>query len=157
MAWLTDLFRNKTKRRRQTLVTFSDDSFPFPTDLASAVPPGRLYTRAERQRQLVDLINALTVLIPEVERLSDFANKAENYREARSVAKRLLKEGFTQDDLSALSRSIPDLFSRHKDWVPPLEPTAGGGRKEADWFVRLDGKLQPVLEAAFLLRTLGRS
>ena len=153
MKWLTGLFRRKKKHLQRIVLAFKDDHPE--AGLAPAITSERFYTRAERQRQLVDLINALTELIPEVERLIDFADNAEAYREARSIAKRLLREGFTQDDLSALSRAVPDLFSRHKDWIPPLESTGGGGWKEADWFVQLDGKLQPVLKAAFLLRTVG--
>jgi hypothetical protein len=149
--------RHEVATRKRTVFTFNDDRSLSGENPASTVPSGRPYTRAERERQLVDLINALTELIPEVEIHRDFADKAESYSEARSVAKRFLTEGFTQDDLSALSCAIPDVFSRYKDWVPPWEPVEGGGWKEAAWFVRLDGKLQHVLEAAILLRTVGHS
>jgi len=67
----------------------------------------------------------------------------------------LLGGAFDQEELSKLSRSIPDAFSRHKDWVPPVEPVGDGRWQEPDWFLRFESKLQPVLDIAEKLRQIG--
>ncbi|MGR3087036.1 hypothetical protein ABMY21_20890 [Vibrio vulnificus] len=57
-------------------------------------------------------------------------------------------------DVHAVS-VIPDLFNRHKDWVPPLEVGSDGKLSEPQWFLALENYLQPVLKSARELKELG--
>jgi hypothetical protein len=112
-------------------------------------------TPAERRQQLRVLAAALDELILVVIALPEFAPRTSDYQAARDRAIELDKTGFSQDDLSSLARSVPDLFSRYKDWVPPLIKGEDSRWCEPEWFVQLERKLQPALKAAELLRTLG--
>jgi PAS domain-containing protein len=113
------------------------------------------YTREERIEQLHALERALVELIPVVEATPEAASFTGRYIDALESTKALLGRPFDQEDLSTLSRSIPDVFPRHKDWMPPLQRTEDGHWQEAEWFKRLDGKLLPVLDVAAKLRVIG--
>ena len=72
------------------------------------------------------------------------------------AAKQLLADGFNQEELSALSRSVPRLFWLHKEWIPPLEPAkTGSGFTEPAWFQRLEPLESNVSAAAEKLRVIG--
>ena len=105
--------------------------------------------------QLANLASALREVIPILASLPPVAHRYVEYRAALRECECLLQTGFTQEQLSALSDSVPDLFFRHKEWTPPLEQTPDGRWLEASWFARLDAKLQPVLRAAETLRQVG--
>lgn len=112
------------------------------------------YTKEDRIHQLNELEKALNDLIP-IAAKSSIA-KLREYEQAISEVKRLLKDGFTQKDLSLLSRSVPDVFDRHRDWESQyLEQKTDGTWYEPDWFIELEKVLQPTLEAAGVLRQLG--
>lgn len=113
------------------------------------------YTVAERTQQLHALVFALDELIPVLRALPEFSDRVAEYQAARERAVELTQVGFDQGDLSSLSRAVPDLFYRHKDWAPPLVELADGRWSEPKWFIELERKLQPVLEAAQKLQTLG--
>lgn len=113
------------------------------------------YTIADRQVQLDRLAAALQELVPVLAALPEFAAAVPIYEAAQQQAEHLRREGFTQDQLTALARSVPDLFYRHKDWSPPAEPTAAGGWQEPAWFTRLEARLQPALAAAAILESVG--
>ena len=113
------------------------------------------FTAEDRKAQLAALASALRELIPVIASLSPVAHRDVEYRSALEQCQHLLQVGFTQEQLSALSRSVPDLFFRHKEWGPPLEQAPDGRWLEASWFANLDSKLQPVLRAAEALRYVG--
>lgn len=113
------------------------------------------YTTADRKVQLEDLSAALRALIPVVASLPEFRFRAADYEVALQTCEALLRDGFTQQQLSALGRSVPDVFFRHKEWCPPAEQTADGAWREPAWFTQLEARLQPVLKAAEALYCLG--
>jgi hypothetical protein len=113
------------------------------------------YSGAERTRHLADLVGSIEALLPELERSGKYPAKQLEYERACVLAKQLLSSGFTQEDLSALSRSVPRLFWLHKEWTPPLESTVSGGRfVEPEWFQRLE-PLEAKVSAAERLRVVG--
>jgi hypothetical protein len=114
------------------------------------------YSQVERATHLKELVGALEALLPELERSGKYPAKQLDYKRACERAKELLLEGFTQEDLSALSRSVPRLFWLHKEWMPPLESIkAGGGFGEPEWFRSLEPLEAKVSEAAEKLRVVG--
>jgi hypothetical protein len=84
-----------------------------------------------------------------------FVEQASSYHLYLTEVSRLIEQGFEEEELSVLSRAIPDMFGRHKDWIPPLEQTASGRWIEPEWFTELESYLQPMLAQAFLLSTIG--
>ncbi|GLQ50422.1 hypothetical protein GCM10010872_18710 [Dyella flava] len=116
---------------------------------------GYRYTPSDRIEQLRALERSLTELIPVAEAAPATINLAPQYRDALEKARVLIGGSFNQEDLSNLSRSIPDAFHRHKDWMPPLELSAEVHWQQPDWFKHLDAKLLPVLDIAVKLREIG--
>lgn len=112
------------------------------------------YTNADRLSQLKKLESALPELIRVASSTPAMAY-VEDYRLALAKAVDLQKKGFTQNELSALARSIPDVFNRHKDWIPPMQQIETGEWVEHQWWTFLDEKLQPVLSLARTLQMLG--
>lgn len=113
------------------------------------------YSVAEREAQLKDLIAALPPLIEHVHASQKFAALAPQYEAALALARSLLANGFTQEQLSQLGRSVPDAFHRHKEWEPPLVQQSDGSWAEANWFAQLESVLQPALRAAGFLCIVG--
>lgn len=113
------------------------------------------YTANDRIEQLRALEQSLVDLIPLVEATPAKANLAPQYQCALEKVRALMDGVFEQEDLSQLSRAIPDAFPRHKDWIPPLELSEDGHWQEPEWFKRLDSKLAPVLNIAAKLRVVG--
>jgi hypothetical protein len=113
------------------------------------------FTTDDRRVQLSNLAVALRNLIPLVAALSSESKRATDYASALQRCEELLEKGFTQTEISALARSVPDLYARHKEWVPPLEQTPAGRWQEPAWFVDLEARLQPALQAAEVLRQVG--
>ncbi|MFM2479589.1 hypothetical protein [Celerinatantimonas sp. MCCC 1A17872] len=110
------------------------------------------YTKEDRIKQLKILIPALENLIAYLKENKLFLEQVGSYESALEQARRLLMEGFTQQELSALGRSVSDLFFRHKEWVPPFEQE---NLEPAKWFVELEKYLQPALSAAGILSIIG--
>jgi hypothetical protein len=113
------------------------------------------YTAEDREAQLRELVAVLPPLIEHVRGKSQFASVAPKYQEAFDVARALLSSGFTQEKLSALGRSIPDIFDRHKEWIPPSVEQEGGLWVEEQWFTDLEAVLRPALRAAGILCIVG--
>lgn len=113
------------------------------------------YTVEDRRQQLHQLVDRLLRLIPLLEPYSELSDKQSVYRSAQNRALELLEHGFSQEELTALGRSIPDLFYRHREWEPPAEQMPDGSWKNADWFSRIEERLQPVLKAAEQLASIG--
>ena len=88
------------------------------------------HTEEDRLIQLQKLVTTLECLISYLKQKQLFLNKIDSYESALQEAKNLLENGFNQQQLSTLGRSVPDLFSRHKEWIPPLE-NEGDFSKEA--------------------------
>lgn len=113
------------------------------------------YSTKDRQAQLERLAAALRSLIAVLPSIQEFSSRVGDYESALQRCEALLLKDFTQEQVSELSRSVPDLYFRHKEWVPPLERTPAGEWREPDWFVGLEERLQAVLKAAELLRIVG--
>lgn len=114
-----------------------------------------LYTRAERIRQLRQLAGALDALIPLLEMAPKPPEQLVAYHAARERAYELTGREFRQEEITALGRSVPDLFYRYREWEPPAEQMPDGSWKEADWFAEIEARLQPVLKAAEALASIG--
>ena len=113
------------------------------------------YTVRDREAQLRELIAALAPLIEHVRVKPQFALVAPKYEAALDVARALFSSGFTQEQLSTLGRSVPDIFDRHKEWIPPSVERKGGSWVEEKWFAELEAVLQPALRAAGILCIVG--
>lgn len=113
-----------------------------------------LYTESERRQHLMDFVNATESLLVELEQNDQFTDAIPAYRDVMDQAKQFLEIGFTQDDLSKLSRDVPKLFWLHRDWIPPIEKS-GDRFKEPDWFSKLEPFERQVTDAAFQLRVTG--
>ena len=112
------------------------------------------YCIDERRQQLAELVAALPDLINVTRSTPQVTHFTSEYEAALEQATALLAFGFNQEQLSALSRSIPDAFPRHKDWIP-LEMAPDGKWQQPAWIVSVESKLQPVLRFAEVLRMLG--
>jgi len=113
------------------------------------------YTVKDRQQQLHQLVDGLLGLIPLLEQYPELSDKLTTYRSGKNRALELLEHGFSQDELTALGRSIPDLFYRHREWEPPAEQLPDGAWHDAHWFTEIEERLQPVLKAAEQLASIG--
>jgi hypothetical protein len=115
------------------------------------------YSELERRQHLQNLVDALAVFIPALEKSKHYADRVIAFQQALVETKRLLAESFVQEDLSNLSRNVPKLFWLHKDWQPPLESfTPESGRiVEPEWFKQLEPLELSVSEAAEKLRVVG--
>ncbi len=113
------------------------------------------YTEQDRTEQLGNLVPALEALISHMRNEKLFIDQIPQYELALEEAKRFLASGFTQNELSALDRAVPDLFYRHKEWYPPLEDESNVYSKPAKWFEDLEEYLQPAREAAGVLSIIG--
>ncbi|AUW04775.1 TPA: hypothetical protein P0E37_005050 [Vibrio campbellii] len=113
------------------------------------------YTNNDRLMQLNDLKGRLTLLIAHLQLNHNDAKIISIYECALFDVDELICNGFNQNQLSNVSDSIPDLFNRHKDWVPPLEAGSDGKLSEPQWFLALENYLQPVLKSARKLKELG--
>jgi hypothetical protein len=116
----------------------------------------RLVNDSERVRQLKALAAALEAFLPTLEATSALAGSVSAYEQCLAETNRLLAGGFTQDDLSALSRAVPRLFWLHKEWTPHLEQGDNGGFSEPAWFKAADALHEAVQNAAEELRVVGR-
>lgn len=112
------------------------------------------YSQDDRRKQLEELLESFDNLCRHLKDTDLFPEMLNVYVSRKLDVASLLKTSFSQSELSKLSRNIPDIYNRHKDWLPPLEQSHGKLR-EPDWFVELEACLQPVLKNAQLLRELG--
>lgn len=115
------------------------------------------FTSTERQQQLRTLAAALERLLAELELSGHYQEQLSAYHASFAEARRLLENGFNQEDLSSLSRNVPRLFWLHKDWLPPLEKSKNkdGAFSEPAWFQRLAPVEEQVSAAAEKLRIIG--
>ena len=115
-----------------------------------------LYTDAERVKQLRALEQALSAFIPVIAETEELRSSESAYRACMEEISRLLSCGFSQEDLSRLSRAVPRLFWLHKEWTPPLDRKSEGNYKEARWFADADRLHERVVQLASELRVMGR-
>ncbi len=111
------------------------------------------YTHKDRIEQLRELELTLLALIPVARKLR--IAQATQYEWALERTRWLASNGFTQNDLTELGTQVPDVYQRHKEWLPPLEQRLDGSWQEPLWFQELEQKLQPTLRAAGFLPMLG--
>lgn len=119
-------------------------------------PKAYFYTTSDRVKQIKTLASSLEALIQEIRLIDKFPSQLEAYQQAFRRCHELLQEGFDQQQFSELNSMVPDLFNRHKEWLPPLEEDLSGNFREPDWFFRVEEKLKPVLDAAWELRVIGK-
>ena len=113
------------------------------------------YTKDDRIIQLNALKTALSNFIAYLENSERFKDRISVYKASLEVTINLLENGFEQKQLSELGRNTPDLFHRHKEWIPPLEENDKGKLVEPEWFQELETYLQPVLKTASVLSIIG--
>lgn len=114
------------------------------------------FSEKERALHLQDLINAIETFLPELRQSGQYLETLVEYQRSCAEAKQLLLQGFVQEDLSNLSRSVPQLFWLHKEWSPPSEWLAlAGESRDAHWFTRLESLEAVVTAAAEKLRVVG--
>lgn len=113
------------------------------------------YGVAAKKKHLQEFSRSLEAFLSHVEAVPELQSSAPSYRECLVRADNLLANGFSQEQLSELSRSVPQLFWLHKEWVPPLELALDGRWVEPRWFREYAPKHQAVVEAAEQLRVLG--
>lgn len=115
------------------------------------------FSEQERTEHLQQLLNGLNLLIPALEESGRYEDSLKSYKAAREKTSQLLSQGFTQEELSALSRAIPKLFWLHKEWMPPLEKVSstGASSEEPLWYKKLEPLEAVVTEAAEKLRMVG--
>ena len=113
------------------------------------------YTERDRISQLRELAVALENLIGYLIHNNLFPNKVSEYEYALEQTNILLNHGFDQSQLSVLSRAVPDLFFRHKEWIPPFEDGSNDYSKPAQWFIDLEKYLQPVLKHSGIISIIG--
>jgi hypothetical protein len=112
------------------------------------------YTEIDRKSQLAALRQALVELIPVAK--STGVPQSAAYERALAETGRLIARGFVQEELTSLSRMVPDVVLRHKDWESQLLVRNADGRWVfPKWFEELECKLQPALKAAGVLAVLG--
>jgi hypothetical protein len=109
----------------------------------------------DRQAQLKELAAALLDLIAYISEHDVYTQELAALRWNLAECNRLLHEGFTQPDLSRLSRQFRPFLDTHKDWIPPLERLPDGGWQEPDWYPELEARHARAREAAFALRVMG--
>lgn len=115
----------------------------------------RLFGHAEKTKDLQELKRSIEAFLPVVRHTVELQQAAEAYQACLEEVERLLSEGFCQKDLSELAAAVPQLFWRHKEWVPPLVQAADGRWEEPEWFKRAEPIQQRVIEAASQLRVVG--
>ena len=113
------------------------------------------YSQEDRRNQLELLQSELKRFLPLIQASPRFSRSAWKFEEALAETQRLLETGFTQAELSALGRSVPDLLDRHPHFEPPLVRATNGRWIEAAWYVATRGALDPLLAAARELIVLG--
>ena len=114
------------------------------------------YSEKEQARHLQGLVNAIEAFVPELQQSGHHLETLVAYQRSCAEAKQLLLQGFVQEDLSNLSRSVPQLFWLHKEWSPPVEWLAlAGESRDAHWFKRLEPLEAAVTAAAEKLRVVG--
>ncbi len=99
------------------------------------------YTNNDRLMQLSDLKGHLTLLIAHLQLNHNDAQIISIYERALFDVDELICNGFNQNQLLNVSDSIPDLFNRHKDWIPLLEVGSDGKLSEPQWFLALENYL----------------
>ena len=115
-----------------------------------------LVDNTERLQQLKSLVAAIQAFLPVLAGVEDLRKSIPAYEACVAEAERLVAEGFSQADLSNLSRAVPCLFWIHKEWMPQLEQATDGNYSEPSWFRVADSLHQAVHDAAEELRVIGR-
>jgi hypothetical protein len=113
------------------------------------------YTTGERREHLLELENSLHRLLAAIRGTGQYLEHAPQFEHALSRTRELLRMGFDQEALGALSRAIPKLFYSHKEWVPPSEIGPDGQHTVPTWFTTLEPLDQAVTECAHRLRVVG--
>lgn len=114
------------------------------------------FTNAEREDQLLKLIDALEALIAGLYKTGLYPDERIQYQTAIEQVKHLLSAGFSQAELGELNRQMPNLFWLHKEWSPILEKKSDSPEfREPEWFKLLEPLEQNVVSAAAILRQIG--
>lgn len=113
------------------------------------------YTDRDRRRQLRQLAERLPALIAFLHTVPELRDRVPVYEAALAWTLRLQQEGFTREDLRALSDGVPDIFNRYREWEPPSIRLPDGRIVDVPWYAPLEAVLQPVLDVASWLRGVG--
>jgi hypothetical protein len=114
-----------------------------------------VYSEDEKRSQLHDFVSAMEQILASPDLQEHFPEALTNYAECLHQGRLLLDAGFTQADLSALSRSFQPVLWTHPHWDPPLIEMPDGSRHEPEWYSRFERLHEHAAKAAERLRVLG--
>jgi hypothetical protein len=109
----------------------------------------------DRVAQLRELEAALGDLIVFLSANQVYLAHIEELEANRAECLRLLAEGFTQADLSGLSRAFRPFLHTFREWLPPTEPDGRGVPRTPLWFAPLEALHERARNVAFALGILG--
>ena len=109
----------------------------------------------DRPAQLRELESALRELVAFLEREGAYLAWVPALTANLGECERLLARTFTQDDLTALSRSFEPFVETFREWTPPRMRDAAGNLVEPAWVEGLLPLHERARRAAFALRVLG--
>lgn len=114
-----------------------------------------VYSEDERRSHLRDFVEAMEQLLASPDLQEQYSESLTNYQECLRRGRLLLDSGFTQADLSALSRSFQPALWTHPHWDPPLTEMPDRTRREPEWYLRFERLHERAATAAERLRVLG--
>jgi hypothetical protein len=114
-----------------------------------------VYSHDEKQSHLRDFVDAMELLLASPDLQDQYPEWQTHYVGCLRCGRLLLDTGFTQVDLSALSRSFQPALWAHPHWNPPLIEMPDGTWREPEWFLRFERIHEQAAKAAERLRVLG--
>jgi hypothetical protein len=97
-----------------------------------------VYSHDEKHSQLLELVSALEILLASPELFEHYPESVRNFTECLRLARSLVDRGFTQEQLSELSRTFMPVLWAHPHWNPPLIQSEDGTWREPDWYPRFE-------------------
>jgi hypothetical protein len=113
------------------------------------------YSDDEKRSHLCDFVDAMKKLLASPDLREQYPQCLAAYTECIERGRLLLVRGFTQTDLSALSRSFQPVLWSHPHWDPPTIQRPDGKWFEPEWYSRLESFHQPAADAARHLNVVG--
>ena len=83
------------------------------------------------------------------------SDDARRYFDIASAAQALLGSGFTQEDLSSLSRDTRVIYACFPHWTPPMTVDDNGRCRVPEWYPPIGEAESRLLEAKGRLRQVG--
>lgn len=113
------------------------------------------YSLDEKRQHLREFITSLEVVLASPVLAEHYPEAVKNYGECLKVARSLVDTGFSQEDLSSLSRAFEPVLYTHKEWVPPLVQNADGAWRTPEWYDAFEKLHGSAAKRAYQLRVTG--